>query len=91
MDIKEKKDKIKDYVIDMLYESYSNQLKKLNKVLDSNCLDIDNWDISNAPMVLPKSIVVAILETEVKQYEAPKTYPKARSIKKEINNIKLFI
>jgi hypothetical protein len=85
-----KKEKIKQLVIDMLNESHQKALKNVDKILDSDCVDIDNWDEGNVPMVLPKTILTAILEYESRQYTARGTrYEK--QIKKDVDYIKMFL
>lgn len=81
---------IKKLASEMISESTGEMLKKLDRVLESGCVDIDGWDESNAPMVLPKSIIAAILQSESFQYEGRGTSYEKR-IKKEIKNIRYFI
>jgi hypothetical protein len=88
--MKSKKQKIKGLVKDMLIESHKKALKSIDRVLNSGCVDVDGWDENNAPMVLPKSILTAILEEESMQYGARGTkYEK--QIKKEVKNIRYFL
>lgn len=88
--MKTNKQKVKELVKDMLIESHKKALKSIDKVLNSGCIDIDSWDQKNAPMVLPKTILTAILEDEARQYTARGTsYEK--QIKKEVKNIQYFL
>ena len=68
--MKSKKQKIKELVKDMLIESHKKALESIDKALNSGCVDIDGWDEENAPMILPKCILTAILEDEARQYTA---------------------
>lgn len=84
------KEKIKKHVINMLNQSNTSMLVKLDSVLNSGAVDIDSWDENNAPMLLPKAIIIALLEIESLQYDAKGTgYEK--QIKKQAKNIKYFI
>lgn len=86
----EKKEKIKELVLDMLKESYESEIKQIDKVLNSSAIDIDSWDDKKIPMILPKTILTAILKNESIQYEGKGTsYEKM--IKKEVNNILHFL
>lgn len=90
MNTADKKNKIKQLAIDMLKESQEAQLKLVEKALNSGALDIDAWDENDKPMILPKIIVTAILQRESQQYEAKGTsYEK--KVKKEVNNLKIFL
>ena len=88
--MKSKKQKIKELVKDMLIESHKAALKSIDKALNSGCIDIEGWDEENAPMVLPKCIVTAILEDESIQYTGRGTsYEK--QVKKKVKNIRYFL
>lgn len=88
--MRSKKQKIKKLVKDMLIESHKKALKKIDKALNSGCINIDGWDEENAPMILPKCILTAILEDEARQYTARCTkYEK--QMKKKVKNIKYFL
>ena len=86
----DKKDKIKSLVTDMLQESYEAMLKKVDKVLNSGAIDIDSWEESRNPMILPKCIVTAILQNESTQYEGKGTSFE-KDVKKEVRNIRYFL
>ena len=85
-----KKEQIKVHVIDMLDQSYSAMITKVDKALNSGAIDIDGWDPKCNPMILPKIIVTAILKNESCQYEGKGTSFE-KEIKKEVNNLRLFI
>lgn len=88
--MKSNKQKIKKLVKDMLIESNKKALANIDKVLNSGCVDFDGWDENSAPMVLPKTILTAILEEEARQYTARGTsYEK--QMKKETENIRSFL
>jgi hypothetical protein len=85
-----KKDKVKSLVIGMLEQSYEAMLEKVDKVIDSDAIDIDGWDDTMNPMFLPKAIIAAILHNESAQYEGRGTSFE-KEIKKEVRNIRYFI
>jgi len=84
------KKKIKALVKSMLKDSHDAMVKKLDVVLDSGCIDIDGWDENNMPMLTPKTIITALLESESTQYMGKGTSHEKR-IKKEVRNIRYFV
>ena len=90
MNTADKKNKIKQIAIDMLKQSHEAQLKLIEKALNSGALDIDAWDEENDKLIIPKVIVVAVLETEAEQYKCSGTKFE-KSMKKDINNLKIFL
>lgn len=84
------KDLILNLVTEILNDSHSAMLKDLTKVLDSGCVDIENWDRTNNPMVLPKIIATAILQHASTQCEGKGTSFQ-KKIKKEVKNIRYFL
>jgi hypothetical protein len=65
--------------------------EKAVKVLNSGCIDIDGWDFNSSPMLIPKSIIAAILQQEAEANYMGKGTSKEKIIKKEIRNIRYFI
>ena len=90
MTTQEKKDKIKELVSDMLEESHTIMLKKIDRALNSGAVDVDAWDEKNNPMILPKCITTAILQNESTQYEGKGTSFE-KQVKKEVKNIRYFL
>lgn len=90
METKIKKEKIKALVLDMLKDSHEAMVKKADTVLNSGCIDAESWDPNNAPMILPKCIVTALLQSEATQYGAEGTSFE-KKVKKEVRNIRYFI
>ena len=86
----QKEKKIKKLVKEMIVESHKAALKKIDKAINCGALDIDSWDEKDAPMVVPKTITVALLESEASQYYGHGTAYK-KKIKKEVSNIRYFI
>jgi hypothetical protein len=85
-----KKNKIKAHVKDMLKQSNKAMLEKIDKAINSGAIDIDSWEEDNKPMVLPKTIVTALLESESTQYRGIGTSHEKR-IKKDVKNLRYFI
>jgi hypothetical protein len=85
-----KKKKVKKLVTDMIKYSNKEMLKKIDKAINSGAINFDDWAEDNTPMILPKSILLAILMSELTQYEGIGTsYEK--KVKKEAKNIQYFI
>jgi ribosomal protein L1 len=85
-----KKQKIKKLVKEMLIESHKKALKSVDRALNLSCVDVDGWDEKIAPMILPKTILTAILEEESIQYTARGTTYEKR-IKAKVKNIRYFL
>ena len=90
MTTKAKKNKIKKLAVDMLKASHKEQLKMVEKALNAGAIDVDAWDENSTPMVLPKTIIVAIFQREADQYDGTGTSHEKR-IKKEVRNLKCFL
>ncbi|MFT6841803.1 MAG: hypothetical protein ACI8Q1_000238 [Parvicella sp.] len=87
---KRKRSKIKKLVKDLLIQSHKEALRKIDYALYSGAISLDDWDEDDTPLILPKSITVAILEEEAGQYRATGTsYEK--KMNKEIKNIRRFL
>jgi len=86
-----KKNLIKRHVKIMMRDSQKHMMEKLEKVLVSGCIDLENWDAENAPMIVPKAIMCALLDNEHFQYAPPKTIASYKQWKKEKRNITYFI
>ena len=65
-------------------------IKKIDRALNSGALDIENWNEKTSPMILPKTIATAILESEATQYSARGTSFERR-IKRDVKNLRYFI
>lgn len=61
----EKKEKIKSLVKEMLTQSTENMMEKIDSVLDSQTVDVENWNDSRGPMLFPKCIIKALMEHEI--------------------------
>lgn len=88
--MKSNKEKIKELTVKMLKESYEAAIENIDKVLNSGAIDPEKWDENYNKMILPKSIVVAILEEEATQYDAKGTSFE-KQVKKDAKNIRRFI
>ena len=86
----ENKEKIKEIVLEMLNESHEAMIKQIDRVLNSGAIDVDNWDEKSSPMILPKTIVTAILQRESVQYEGKGTCFN-KKVQREVKNILYFL
>lgn len=86
----EKKLEIKTRVQHMLDESYHDMLNKIDKVLNSGAIDVAAWDPKSEPMIVPRIIVTALMESESGEWAAKGTSYEKR-IRKGANNIKCFV
>jgi len=84
------RNKIKALAIQMLQDSQKEMEAKIEKALNSGALNIDDWDENSNSMILPKVIVVAIMEDEANQYKATGTSFE-KEVKKEVANLKCFL
>ena len=88
--MEQKKVAIKELVIKMIHESVEHMIRNVDIALNSGCIDVEGWDEKNQPMLIPKSILTALLENELSQYDAKGTSFEAK-IRKESRNIQKFI
>ena len=86
----ENKDKISQLANELLSESIPHMRKMIERALRSGAIDVDGWDEKNNPMILPKAILVAVLEHEADQYRLMGTSFE-REVKKEVKNLQHFI
>lgn len=86
----EKMARIKTIVQDLINDSHTAMMSKIDRVLNSGAIDIDSWDENSAPMILPKCIAAAIIKNESHQYDGKGTSFEKR-IKKEVQNIQYFL
>jgi len=82
--------KIEAHVNEMLAESIQHMSQKVKKAISCGALDIENWDEKDAPMIIPKIIIQAVLQSEAEQYSAKGTSFE-RKINKEVKNLRYFI
>jgi hypothetical protein len=85
-----KKEKIKAMAVEMLKNAQPHLEALVEKALNSGAIDTDSWDENSNSMILPKCIVIAVLEEEADQYKAKGTSFE-KEVKKEVSNIKCFI
>lgn len=92
MTTKQKKSEIKKLAKFQLKMAMNMMIDNIDKALNSGCIDIDEWDEKHHRMIIPNTIVVAILEDA-----AASTVLNGRGtsyekkIKKEVKNIRYFI
>ena len=86
----EKRERIKALALELLEQSHADMVKKIDKAINSGAVDCQGWDPKSNRYVLPKCIVMAILEEESSQYLAHGTSMERR-VKSEVRNIRRFI
>ena len=86
MNNEQKKQEIKKLVIDMLNESNSAMIKKIDTILESGSVDVENWNSNINGMILPKIVVTALLTNESTQRNGIGTSFE-KHIKKSVKNI----
>jgi len=77
-------------VIEMMELSFEIMRTKIKKVLKSGAVDVSGWDANYNSMLLPKAILIAILEDEADQYKGQGTSFE-KQIKKDVKNIKNYV
>lgn len=88
--MKSNKEKIRDLAMRMLKESFAEAQKNVDKALASGAIDTENWDENSNPMLVPKAIVIAVLEEEASAHHAVGT-SFDKQVKKDTKNIRLFL
>lgn len=83
----EKEKQLTALVSDMLKISHDDAIKNIQKVLNSGAIDLDSWD---GRMVLPKTIVTALLEEESAQWDGSGT-SYAKQMKNDVKKIRMFL
>lgn len=86
----ENKGKIKEIVKHLLNQSAEAMEAKIEKAIKSGVLDISNWDETFNSMILPKTIVIALLEDEADQHKGHGTSFE-KQVKKDVNNLKCYL
>lgn len=84
-----KKTKIKKLVKSMLKQSQESAISRIDALLKSGGLDIENYDMNVDEYVLPKNIVQALLSVESDEWSLNGTRYEKQS-KKNVKNIKSF-
>ena len=84
------KAKIKELAVEMLKNALPHMEELVEKALNSGAIDPDSWDENSNPMILPKCIVVAVLESTADQYKATGTSFE-KEVKKEVRNLRCFV
>lgn len=85
-----KKAAIKKHTLNMLKESYEAMKKQVDKALNCGAIDTEAWDRENAPMITPRIIVKAILESEATQFEVRGTKWE-KEVKDGVKNLRYYI
>jgi len=86
----DKKAVIEGHVKDMLANSLKEMEKKLTSLFNSGAIELNAYDTEHNRMVLPKSIVVALFESEAHQYKGTGTSHE-KEVKKNVKNFRYFV
>jgi len=86
----DKAEKIVKLANEMLDEAIPEIRKKIERAVKVGAIDIDSWDEHNNPMILPKVILIASLESDAEQYKAKGTSFEKR-VELEVRNLKIFL
>lgn len=86
----QKKKLIREHAVDMLKDVHKNAIAKVYRAIESGAIDVEGWDEKNKPMILPKSIVCAVLYSEIEQYLSKRTSFE-KEVQKNIKNLRCFI
>ena len=84
---KDKKIKIHNLTEKLLNDSYVAMQQNIYKAINSGVLDIESWDETKNPTVIPKIIVITLLEKEAEHYNSISFYYH-KHIETEIQNLK---
>lgn len=87
---RQKKAKIKSLVNCQLKVAIKQIKENVDKALNSGAIDIDGWDENYNKMVLPNTIVTAILEDGATLFDGKGTCFE-KTIKKDVKNLRYFI
>ena len=83
----EKRNEVKSLVLELLTNSQTEMINKIERVLNCGVIDINQYD---GTLILPKIIATALLENASHDYLGVGTCFEKR-IKKEVKNIRYFI
>jgi len=87
----QKQEAIKKIVFEMLENDLCNINEKIDRALKSGCIDVEAWDENCNPMILPKSIIVAVYEDRARCFHPSKDSKRYKEVRKNVKNISLFI
>ena len=85
-----KKQAIKKLVVEMLKESQEEMIEKIDTIIESGAVDVENWNENFNKMVIPKTIVTALLENESKQRDGRGTSFE-KQVKRDVKDICNFL
>lgn len=87
---KKNKAAIKKLTNQLLKEAITGIKKKIDKSLNCGALDVNSFDPENNPYVMPKTILIAAMESEADQWKGHNT-SFDKEVKKGVKNLKYFI
>ena len=78
---------IKKHVESLLADAYINMEKKIERAITCDALDIEGWDPEKNSLVIPKTIICALLEGEIHNWDGNRTGFE-KQIKKDVRNLR---
>jgi DNA replication protein DnaD len=86
MSLEQTKDFVYNQALEMLEISKDLMVRSINKIINSGLVDWDSFDI-NKKMIIPKTILLAVLEEEAQGYKGKGTSLE-RKVRKTANKYK---
>lgn len=83
-------EKINSLALGLLENSIVALKAKIEKALNSSGVDLDAWSPTNNPMILPKSILIAVLESEADEYKCDGTSFE-KEVKRNVKALRYYI
>jgi len=90
VEMKSSKETIEILVNEMLDDAFNAIKKKVTKAINSGGLDVDSWDENENKMIIPKTIVIALLEDEAEQYKGKGTSFE-KKVAKDVKKLKYYL
>lgn len=81
---------IEQHTVKMLEGAVNSMRKLIRKAISSGAIDVDGWDKDVNSMILTKAILIAVMETEVKQYTVRGTSFE-KGLNEDVKNLKYFL
>jgi hypothetical protein len=85
-----KKETIKRLTISLLNQAHEDMIQKVDTLLESGAVEINDWDNKTNPLILPKTLTTAILKHESTLYDGAGTSFE-KKVKKDVKNLILFL
>ena len=90
MTTEEKKIAIKELVSELITFSSEQMIEGIDRALNSGTIDFDEWEESNGKMIIPKCILLALLEKQIDVNDAKGTSHQRR-VRKQVKLIRYYV